>query len=200
MHEEFGGVVLCGGGGRRLGFAKQWLRIRGETLLARTVRVLSQAVSPVVVVAAPGEDVPPLPDSPLIEVRRDATPRPGPLAGLLTGLAAVAAGRRGAFVAACDLPHLREAFVRGMIERLQGEQIAVPRVGGALHPLAAVYSAEVLSSGARLMEARPRAGPRQLCLESRTRYVDREEVESFDPECASLADVDTWSDWLRARP
>jgi molybdopterin-guanine dinucleotide biosynthesis protein A len=198
MHEEFGGVVLCGGGSRRLGFAKEWLRIHGETLLARTVRVVSQAVSPVVVVAAPEGEVPPLPESPWIRVLRDATPRPGPLAGLLTGLAAMEADRRGAFVAACDLPQLRESFVRGMIARLGGWEIAVPRVGGALHPLAAVYGVEVLPSGARLLQTRPGAGPKHLCLESRTRYVERVEVETFDPECASLADVDTWSDWLRS--
>ena len=47
-----GGIVLCGGQSRRMGRPKAWLPFAGETMLARVVRLLSEAVSPIVVVAS----------------------------------------------------------------------------------------------------------------------------------------------------
>src|SRR5438309_1987872 len=58
---EVGGIVLCGGQSSRMGRPKAWLPIAGELMLPRVVRLLSQVVAPVVVVAAPEQDVPPLP-------------------------------------------------------------------------------------------------------------------------------------------
>ncbi|HUR55514.1 MAG TPA: NTP transferase domain-containing protein, partial [Gemmataceae bacterium] len=55
------GIVLCGGRSSRMGRAKAWLPFGGETMLQRVVRVVGEVVSPVVVVAAAGQDVPPLP-------------------------------------------------------------------------------------------------------------------------------------------
>ena len=54
------GVVLCGGESSRMGSPKAWLDFGGEPLLARVVRVVSEAASPVLVVAAPGQDLPAL--------------------------------------------------------------------------------------------------------------------------------------------
>ena len=55
-----GGVVLCGGRSSRMGRPKASLPFAGETMLARVVGVLGGVVSPVVVVAASGQDVPQL--------------------------------------------------------------------------------------------------------------------------------------------
>ena len=64
-----GGIVLCGGRSQRMGRPKAWLPFAGELMLPRVVRLLGQAVGPVVVVAAPDQDVPPL--SPEVAVVRD---------------------------------------------------------------------------------------------------------------------------------
>ena len=69
-----GGVVLCGGRSSRMGRPKAWLPFGGEVLLQRVVRVVGEAVAPVVVVAAPGQDVPSLP--PEVEIVRDDVGRP----------------------------------------------------------------------------------------------------------------------------
>ena len=63
------GIVLCGGQSSRMGRAKAWLPFAGETMLARVVRLLSEVVRPIVVVAAPGQDVPPVPAD--VELVRD---------------------------------------------------------------------------------------------------------------------------------
>src|SRR5439155_26929423 len=64
---KVGGIVLCGGQSKRMGRPKAWLPFAGELMLQRVVRLLGEAVKPIAVVAAPGQDVPPLPpDIPLV--------------------------------------------------------------------------------------------------------------------------------------
>src|SRR5262249_57842743 len=81
------GIVLCGGRSSRMGRPKAWLAFGDELMLQRVVRVLREVVDPVVVVAAPGQDVPPLPDT--VEIVRDEVEGRGPLQGLAAGLAAL---------------------------------------------------------------------------------------------------------------
>src|SRR5579871_6029338 len=123
-----GGVVLCGGRSSRMGRPKAWLPFGGEAMLARVVRLLGEAVAPVVVVAAPGQDVPPLP--PGVGVVRDPERHRGPLQGLAAGLEALRGRADAAYLSSCDVPFLRPAFVRRMIELLGDHQACVPRVEG----------------------------------------------------------------------
>ena len=70
-----------------MGRPKAWLPFGGELMLQRVVRVLRGVVDPVAVVAAPGQDVPPLP--PEVSIVRDEVEGKGPLGGLAAGLAAL---------------------------------------------------------------------------------------------------------------
>src|SRR5215210_4078232 len=81
------GIVLCGGQSKRMGRPKAWLPFAGEFMLPRVVRLLREVVSPIVVVAASEQDVPPLPGD--IRIVRDDERDRGPLQGLATGLAAL---------------------------------------------------------------------------------------------------------------
>src|SRR3954468_22268419 len=78
------GVVLCGGRSSRMGQPKAWLPFAGEVMLPRVVRLLTEVVSPVLVVAAPGQEVPPAPAT--VDIVRDEVEGRGPLQGLLAGL------------------------------------------------------------------------------------------------------------------
>src|SRR5947209_19753423 len=81
------GIVLCGGQSTRMGQPKAWLPFGDELMLPRVVRLLSEVVSPIVVVAAPGQDLPRL--SADLILAPDPVPGQGPLQGLATGLAAL---------------------------------------------------------------------------------------------------------------
>src|SRR5438105_5653334 len=145
------GIVLCGGQSKRMGRPKAWLPFAGEIMLPRVVRLLSEVVAPIVVVAAPGQDVPPLP--PEVDVVRDPERGRGPLQGLAAGLAALQGRADAAYLSSCDVPFLRPAFVRRLIELLGEHAVCVPRVGGYHHTLAAVYRVEVADTVARLLAA-----------------------------------------------
>src|SRR4051812_49738323 len=84
---RLGGIILCGGRSRRMGRPKAWLPFAGEPMLARVVRLLGEVVHPLVVVAAPGQDLPPLP--PDVLAARDPEEGRGPLQGLAAGLEAL---------------------------------------------------------------------------------------------------------------
>src|SRR5829696_7187757 len=82
------GIVLAGGRSSRMGTPKAWLDWHGSTLLRRSCGIVARgAGGPVVVVRAPGQELPPLPDG--VRVVEDAREGKGPLQGLLAGLRAV---------------------------------------------------------------------------------------------------------------
>jgi molybdopterin-guanine dinucleotide biosynthesis protein A len=183
-----GGIVLCGGQSRRMGRPKAWLPFGGELMLPRVVRLLGEAVAPVVVVAAPGQDVPPLPAG--IEVVRDEEKGRGPLQGLAAGLKALAGRVEAAYLSSCDVPFLRPAFVRRLVELLGDHLICVPRVGEYHHSLAAVYRMEVAEAVARLL-AEGRLRPFFLFDTVPTRVVAAEELADVDPTFQTLRNLNT---------
>lgn len=149
---RIGGVVLCGGRSSRMGRPKAWLPVGEEVMLQRVVRILRTVVSPVVVVAAPGQELPELPGD--VTVARDEIEGKGPLGGLSAGLAAIGDRADAVYLSACDVPFLTPAFVTAVTSALTPDiDIVVPDVGGYTHPLAAVYRTSVAGEVATLLAA-----------------------------------------------
>src|SRR5438445_6134724 len=118
-------------------------------MLTGFVMRLGAPLGVTVVVAAPEQDVPPLPGD--VQIVRDEEKGRGPLQGLAAGLAALQGRADAAFVSSCDVPFLRPAFVRRMIDLLGDQQICVASVGAYHHPLAAVYRVGVLETVRNLL-------------------------------------------------
>jgi molybdopterin-guanine dinucleotide biosynthesis protein A len=192
---KVGGIILCGGQSKRMGKPKAWLPIGGEIMLPRVVRLLSEAVLPIVVVAAPEQDLPPLPGD--VKIVRDEEKGRGPLQGLAAGLAALQGSAEAAFASSCDVPFLRPAFVRRMIELLGARQICVPHVGAYHHPLAAVYRVEVLDA-VRTLLSEDRLRPVFLFDAAPTRVVQAEELSDIDPTFETLRNLNTPEDYEQA--
>src|SRR5438552_12785930 len=96
-------------------------------MLQRVVRVLREVVDPVVVVAAPGQDVPPLP--PDVEIVRDEIEGKGPLGGLAAGLAALEGKADAAYLSSCDVPFLAPEFICRVVGFLSTGQSQESGVG-----------------------------------------------------------------------
>src|SRR5690349_8191530 len=131
-----GGIVLCGGKSTRMGTSKALLPFGPETMLQRVVRLLREVVSPIVVVTAADQPLPPLPGD--VILARDEREARGPLEGLRAGLKALPAQCEAAYVTSCDVPLLVPGFVSEMIRRAEGHDIAVVEIDGFPHPLSAV--------------------------------------------------------------
>jgi molybdopterin-guanine dinucleotide biosynthesis protein A len=190
-----GGIVLCGGQSKRMGRPKAWLPFAGELMLPRVVRRLGEAVNPVVVVAAPDQDVPPLPAD--IRIVRDEEKGRGPLQGLAAGLTALRGRVEAAYLSSCDVPFLQPAFVRRLMDLLGDHAICVPRVGDYHHPLAAVYRLEVADAVARLL-AEDRLRPFFLFEAVPTRIVEAGELADVDPSFQTLRNLNTPADYEAA--
>jgi molybdopterin-guanine dinucleotide biosynthesis protein A len=180
-----------------MGRPKAWLPFGNELMLQRVVRVLREVVDPVVVVAAPGQDVPPLPDE--VQVVRDEIEGKGPLGGLAAGLAALEGKADAAYLSSCDVPLLKAEFVGRVIEMLSevpwdgrpgAYEVTVPHVGDYFHPLAAAYRISVLPHVHELLAA-DRLRPVFLFDAVPTRVIELHELADIDPDFRSLRNLNT---------
>jgi molybdopterin-guanine dinucleotide biosynthesis protein A len=185
------GVILCGGKSSRMGRPKAWLPVGDEVMLQRVVRVIGGVLNPVIVVAAPGQDVPPLPEG--VRVVRDEVEGKGPLGGLAAGLKAVQGSADAAYLSACDVPFLTEAFVERVVSLLGVIGVAVPRADGYFHPLAAAYRVSVLPVVLELLAA-DRLRPAYLFDAVPTRVIEPHEL----PDLESLKNLNTPEDYAAA--
>ena len=112
----------------------------------------------------------------------------GPLAGLIAGLSAMRA--ETAFLTSCDVPFLRAAFVRHMLDAVEGRDMAVARVGGFDMVTAAAYRKTSLAAAQSLVESGHRR-PRMLIDAVDCRVVAEDEVRTVDPGLVSFRNCNT---------
>jgi molybdopterin-guanine dinucleotide biosynthesis protein A len=183
-------LVLCGGFSRRMGRDKWSLPFGDETLLERTVRIAGEVVPEVWVVAREGQGVRGHP-----RIARDPAEGQGPLAGLAAGLEAMKAER--AFLTSCDVPFLRPAVVRRLLDLSRGHAAAVPLVGGYHMTTAAVYSRDALPAAKKLL-AEKRLRPLFLVEEVKARIVTEEDLRDVDPDLESFRNCNTPEEYRSA--
>jgi len=190
-----------------MGTPKAALEWHGSTLLRRVTGLVARATGgPVVVVRAPGQELPALPDG--VEVTEDAREGRGPLQGLAAGLAAIEDRAEAAFVSSTDVPLLHPAFVRRVVAGLDGDHdVALPHAAGFPQPLSAAYRTTVLSTVEGLLAA-DRMRPAFLFEACRVRRLDETAllddpaVAAFDPALESVVNINDRGDYetVRARP
>ncbi len=203
-----------------MGRPKAWLPYGGRTMLLAVldavrdglVRAESAAgggdggergsapreAPPLVVVGAPGQVLPPLPEG-TVRVD-DEVEGEGPLRGMAAGLLALEGRADAAYVASCDTPLLRPEFVARMIGLLGDADVVVPLVEDRHHPLAVVYRAGVLPEIRSLLRS-GRRRPFFLFEMVRTRVAGPGDLRSVDPDLDSLRNFNTPDEYeeLRAR-
>jgi len=191
-----GAIVLCGGKSSRMGRPKAMLPFGEELMLQRVVRLVAEVVplEHIVVVAAAGQEMPPLPEQ--VKLARDSRQDQGPLEGLACGLAALANTSEAVYATGCDVPLLMPAFVEQMFRLLGDHEIAVPKDGKFHHPLAAVYRTSVLAEVRQLLDE-DRRRPFFLFEQCRTHEVLVDELRLADAELLSLANCNTRDDYQR---
>lgn len=131
---NFSAVILAGGQSTRMGQDKAFLKLGGQSLLGRQIDAF---------VAAGADDI-------LISGRRDADysvfgrrvlydqfSNVGPLAGIHTAMKG--SNRPLMLVLAVDMPEVNATFLRSLLLASAAEKGVIPRAGGHVEPLAAIY-------------------------------------------------------------
>ena len=184
-------IVLAGGKSSRMGRPKALLPFDGEPLIVHTVRTLGRLFEDIVVVAAPEQELPPLP----VTLVRDEVAYQGPVGGIYYGLQA--ARTEVCFVTSCDAPFLNLALIAHLVSQITDCDVVVPHWQDRLQPLHAVYRRSV----APLLQAQLERGelrPIFLYQKVRTREVGVEELRRFDPEGLSFRNLNSPEDYQAA--
>ena len=201
------GIVLAGGRSSRMGTAKAALEWHGSTLLRRTVGILARVTDgPVVVVRAPGQDLPALPAQ--VEIVDDPREGLGPVQGIAAGLAALDRPGRGRVCQldrhAVPASRVRAAGAAGGAGR---GRCRLPVARGYPQPLAASYRVALAPVAAKLV-AEERLRPAFLFEECAVDRLDEAALRAdpvlaaLDPGLDSVVNVNEPADYqaARARP
>lgn len=130
------GAILAGGSSDRMGRDKASLVLRGESFLERTHSMLRGVLADVSVYGGTA-----VPENGI--VIPDEVPGQGPIGGLITAMQL--AGGRPVFVTSVDTPMLTAEAVRMIVEpAVPNDAVRVATADGRVHPLIAVYGADVL--------------------------------------------------------
>ncbi len=164
-------------------------------MLFHMLQLLRSVVEPLLVVAAPDQDLPELPAE--VNLVRDRSLGRGPLEGLYCGLNYLAGHIDAAYVTGCDTPLLRPDFIRFMLDQLGSHDVAVPVDGTRYHPLAAVYRTSVAPTIATLL-AHDQLQMNSLYSAVATHAIDIQQLRSVDPELLSLVNLNSPEDYRRA--
>jgi molybdopterin-guanine dinucleotide biosynthesis protein A len=173
-----------------MGADKATLPFGDETLLQRAVRVAHEVAGEVIVVGREGQELDRV-GSPIVEACRlvhDPVEDLGPLAGLAAGLAASTTEVN--LVIACDMPLVRAAVLRRLVELQGNADICVAVADGRPSPLCAVYrkgvagvAHEMLASGERRVMA--------LLDQVQTKRVDAAVFRDIDPDLETFVSCNT---------
>jgi molybdopterin-guanine dinucleotide biosynthesis protein A/molybdopterin converting factor small subunit len=184
-------IVLAGGRSSRMGTPKALLLFDNEPLIVHVVETLRRLFAEVVVVAAPGQNLPSMP----VKLVRDDVGYQGPVGGMYYGL--TAASGDVSFITSCDSAFLHPGLIAHLVSQMSGYDVVVPHWQGRFQPLHAVYRRTVLP----LLEgqlARGELRPVYLFEKVRTRRIDEDEIRRFDAEGASFFNMNTPEDYAEA--
>lgn len=188
-----GAIVLAGGRSSRFGSDKLEARIDGRSLLDHAVAAVQMVATDVVVCVRPGAQ-PTVPDG--VIVAHDATSFDGPLAGVVTGLAALPAAVDRLVVVGGDMPSMASAVLHRLLEMVGdgADAACLADPDGQPRPLPSAYrraaaDGEVmalLASGERRLRALPAALGASV--------VPSSAWMALDPIGGTLRDIDTPAD------
>ena len=173
-----------------MGRDKAALPFGTESLLARTVRLVREVADNVVVcgrgqVAAGGA-----------RALEDAHPGAGPLVALLDAAERLDAGLL--IVVACDMPLLRPAVLRRLLDGVGNGDACVPKLGGIAVPTCAVYRRSAVVAAGLQLRAEGASSLRALLGRLDVRFVDEASLREVDPLLLSFTPCNTPEQYRRA--
>lgn len=187
------GVIQAGGQSTRMGGEpKALMELGGCRIIERVVRALEPVVDDLLVVT----NTPELYAFLGLSMVGDVYPDHGSLGGIYSGLKA--ASGEAAFTVACDMPFLRPEMAKLVIERVADADVVIPRVGGQLETMHAVYRKTCLGP----IEERLVAGQLKIVgffAEVRVLEIAEAELARYGDPAVVFMNVNTPQELARAR-
>ncbi|HEY49603.1 MAG TPA: molybdenum cofactor guanylyltransferase [Dehalococcoidia bacterium] len=189
-------IVLAGGRSSRLGKEKHTEVIAGKSLIERTIDHLRPLSTEILIVISTRQSKSSFASYAGATTVVDLYPGKSSLGGIYTGVARSTSFHN--LAVACDMPFLNPGLLRYMIGLSPDFDVVIPRIGDLEEPLHAIYSKNCLPP----MEMLLKEGNLKVTgfFDSvKVRYVEKEEIDRFDPEHLSFFNINTQADLKRAR-
>ena len=185
------GVLLAGGGSRRMGRNKALMPLAGRRLVDRVLAVLRGVVDDLLMVT----NSPELYADLGLRMVPDVVAGKGALGGIHSAIHHAAAPH--CLVVACDMPFLNAGVLRYLVDQRAGYDVVVPNAEGRPQPLHAVYGKACLQPIARRLET-DRLHVVGFFPDVRVREVSARELAVFDPEGLSFRNLNTPAEFAAA--
>jgi len=188
-------IILAGGKSSRLGQNKALQIIDGKSLIQWVIDRLAIFSTEIIIATARGEAIP---CSSAVEIKTvaDIYPGKGPLVGIYSGL--IASSSSWAIVVGCDTPFLSVSLLEYMTQIYSTSDVVVPRIQKKVEPLCAVYSKNCLVPIQGLLEQNELRIDKLFSM-VKVKYVEKDEINRFDPEHLSFFNINSQADLDRAR-
>ncbi len=177
-------IVLAAGASRRLGRPKQLVRLGGETLLERAVRVAVEAGCRPVIVVLGASYTAILAESMLApaQIVENFSWEEGMASSIRVGLEALPSETKAAILLTCDQPAVTAKHLRALAAEAPGEPVASAYAGR--HGVPAYFP---VSDFKELLQLRGDQGARRLLAAARALPLPGGEIDVDTPE--SLRDA-----------
>ena len=187
------GVILAGGLSKRFsGINKAFLEVAGKRVIDHIFGVFSAVFEDILIVT----------NEPTRYLEFDATIVSDvyPLRSSLTGVHAGLFYARTpfVFVAACDIPFLKERLVRTILDYIESNAgVVIPETADGIEPMCAVYAKTCLPVMERHIKSEE-FKIRQIFKSTRVKKVPENALRQADPELQSFFNINTPDDLKRA--
>lgn len=145
-------AILAGGRNRRMGgLNKSLIKIKNTSIIQRTVNILKETFEEIFIVTNSPQDYVPFRKDCFIVT--DRIKNVGPLGGIFSGLSETT--KEAVFFVPCDMLFLHNALIEQQISRFNelNCDCCVPRIGGFVEPLHAVYKKSLKDDISRFLKS-----------------------------------------------
>ena len=185
-------IILAGGKSSRMGFDKQFLKLRDKYVIEIIAERLKEVFSEIIIVTGRPEEYVKY-GFKLVE---DEVRNFGPLAGIHVGLKN--SGSIYNYVVACDMPFINLKYIRYMMQLIEESDDRVDgvitKLGDWIEPFNAFYSQNLISR----IEENMKNGKRQINLmlqDANVLYVSEAKAREFSPDWEMFTNINTFKDY-----
>ncbi|MHB1392366.1 MAG: molybdenum cofactor guanylyltransferase [Clostridia bacterium] len=185
-------IILAGGKSSRMGFDKQFLKLRDKYIIEMITEKLEKVFNEIIIVTGKPEEYVKY-GYRLVE---DEIKDFGPLAGIHVGLKS--SGSVHNYIVACDMPFINIKYLNYMMELINQHEGKVDgvitRLGEWIEPFNAFYSKSLLQK----LEENIERGNKQINLllqDSNVLYVSEAIAREFSPDWDMFTNVNTIKDY-----
>ncbi len=188
-------LILAGGKGSRLGYQeKALIEIDGRPLIDFAIESLEKVVDNIIISVRDEEQGKLLRSHfDRYKFAYDTYQNIGPLAGVLSGLAACK--DEYCFIAACDMPFINKDVVMMLFWGCKGYDAAMPRWNdGSLEPLHAVYMCEPMIRETKKAIQKGETIILAPVYKLNVNYIGVDDIKKIDPDLRTFMNVNTPDD------